>query len=358
MTHSQRWMLLAGLVLAGVLVYLLKPILMPFLVAALLAYLGDPVADWLEARRLPRTAAVSIVFAALVLVILGLVLLLVPMIGAQIEALREALPAMIRWAQATALPWVEQRFDVELREQLALDQVATTITANWRESTDIAATIVARVSRSSLALFGWLASLALIPVVTFYLLRDWDVLVRRVRELLPRRSEATIARLASECDEVLGAFLRGQLLVMLALGLIYTVGLWLLGLDLALLIGMVAGVASIVPYLGTIIGVSAALVASVFQFGDLWHLLGVAAVFVVGQMLEGMLLTPLLVGDRIGLHPVAVIFAVLAGGQLFGFVGVLLALPVAAVVMVLLRHAHDLYKDSTLYGPASREEQR
>ncbi len=353
MTNSQRWMLLAGLVLAGFLVYLLQPILTPFLMAALLAYLGDPLADRLEARRVPRTAAVTIVFAALIGLIFALSLLLIPMIGSQVEALREALPAMIRWAEATALPWVEQRLGVELREQLALDQVAATISSNWRETGNLASEILARVSRSGLALAGWLVNLALIPVVTFYLLRDWDILVGRVRDLLPRSKERVISRLAGECDEVLGAFLRGQFLVMLALGVVYTAGLWLLGLDLALLIGMTAGLASIVPYLGTIIGVGAALLAAMFQFGDIWYLVGVAVIFGIGQMLEGMVLTPLLVGDRIGLHPVAVIFAVLAGGQLFGFVGVLLALPVAAVVMVLLRHVHDLYKDSELYGTAS-----
>lgn len=355
MNPSQRWMVLAGLVLAGFLVYLLQPILMPFLVGALLAYLADPLADRLEARRVPRTPAVTIVFGVLVLVLVGLLVLLVPLIGSQVDVLREALPGMIRWIQATALPWMEQRFDVELTEQLALDQVAATITANWRETGNLAANIVAGASKSGLALAGWLANLALIPVVTFYLLRDWDVLVGRIRDLLPRTREPVISRLAQECDEVLGAFLRGQFLVMIALGAIYTAGLFLLGLDLALLIGMVAGLASIVPYLGTIIGVAAALLAATFQFGDLWHLVGVAVVFGVGQMLEGMLLTPMLVGDRIGLHPVAVIFAVLAGGQLFGFVGVLLALPVAAVVMVLLRHVHDLYKGSAMYGRAAEE---
>lgn len=353
MNPSYRWMTLAGLVLAGFLVYLLQPILMPFLVGALLAYLADPLADRLEARGVPRMPAATIVFGVLVLVLVGVIVLLVPLIGSQIEVLREALPAMIRWVQSTAIPWVEQRFDVALSEQLALDQVAATITANWRETGNIAAQIIAGASRSGLALFGWLANLALIPVVTFYLLRDWDVLVGRVRDLLPRNREPVISGLTKECDEVLGAFLRGQFLVMLSLGVIYTAGLWLLGLDLALLIGMVAGLASIVPYLGTIIGVAAALLAAMFQFGDIWYLVGVAVVFGIGQMLEGMLLTPMLVGDRIGLHPVAVIFAVLAGGQLFGFTGVLLALPVAAVVMVLLRHAHDLYKGSELYGTAS-----
>ena len=157
--------------------------------------------------------------------------------------------------------------------------------------------------------------------------------------------------LMRECHEVIGAFLRGQLLVMLALAVVYSAGLMLIGVELGLLIGVLAGLASIVPYMGFVVGIGAAVIAVLFQSGlELYPLLGVAAVFTVGQMLEGMLLTPLLVGDRIGLHPVAVIFAVLAGGQLFGFTGVLLALPVAAVIMVLLRHVHDLYKLSDLYA--------
>ncbi|WP_070989311.1 AI-2E family transporter [Halofilum ochraceum] len=350
MSSSERWMVFAGIVFAGFLVWLLQPVLTPFLAAALLAYLGDPLVDRLETFRLPRTGAVLVVFTVLLLVILGIVLLLVPMVGTQIEYLREVLPAMFAWAQDTALPWVEREFEVDLSAHLRLDRIGTELAAHWRQTGDIATLILQRVSSSGLALIGWVATAALIPVVTFYLLRDWDTLVARVRDLLPRRIEPVASGLTRECDEVLGAFLRGQLLVMLSLGVIYAIGLWALGLDLALLIGMVAGVASIVPYLGTIVGIGAALVAAVFQFGDVWHLVGVAIVFGVGQMLEGMVLTPLLVGDRIGMHPVAVIFAVLAGGQLFGFVGVLLALPVAAVIMVLLRHVHDLYKGSELYG--------
>ncbi len=350
MSSSERWMIFAGIVLAGCLVWLLQPVLTPFLAAALLAYLGDPVVDRLETWRLPRTGAVLVVFTGLLLVILALVLLVIPMVGSQIEYLREVLPAMFAWAQDTAIPWIEGEFEVDLSQHLRLDRIGTELAAHWRETGNIATLILQRVSSSGLALIGWVATAALIPVVTFYLLRDWDKLVARVRDLLPRRIEPVVSRLTRECDEVLGAFLRGQLLVMLSLGVIYAIGLWALGLDLALLIGMVAGIASIVPYLGTIVGIAAALAAAVFQFGDVWHLVGVAVVFGVGQMLEGMVLTPLLVGDRIGMHPVAVIFAILAGGQLFGFVGVLLALPVAAVIMVLLRHVHDIYKGSELYG--------
>ncbi|MEQ8659589.1 MAG: AI-2E family transporter, partial [Gammaproteobacteria bacterium] len=169
-----------------------------------------------------------------------------------------------------------------------------------------------------------------------------------VRDLLPRRIEPTVSKLAREIDSVLAEFLRGQLTVMAALALIYTVGLWLVGLDLAFFIGLLAGLVSFVPYLGVIVGVIVAGAAAFLQFQDVLHLALVGAVFGVGQVLEGMVLSPLLVGDRIGLHPVAVIFAVMAGGQLFGFLGVLLALPVAAVIVVLLRHSRDEYLASTL----------
>lgn len=355
MTASERWSTAAGLLASGLLIYLLQPILMPFLVGALLAYLGDPLADRLERTRMSRTSAVVIVFAALLTLLSALVLLLVPMIGAQLDALQQSLPQMLRWAQQTAIPWIEQRAGIELSDYVALDRVANALAAHWRETGDVLTVVLQRVTNSTLALAGWAASIALIPVVTFYLLRDWDLMIRRIRDLIPRASEPTVTRLASECDEVLGGFFRGQLLVMLSLGMIYSVGLWLLGLELALLIGLVAGIASIVPYLGTVLGLGSALIAALFQFGEMWPLVGVAIVFGLGQMLEGMLLTPTLVGDRIGMHPVAVIFAVLAGGQLFGFVGVLLALPAAAVIMVLLQHAHRRYKDSRLYGQASKE---
>jgi predicted PurR-regulated permease PerM len=191
--------------------------------------------------------------------------------------------------------------------------------------------------------------LILIPILTFYLLRDWESLVGNIQGLLPRSILPTWNLLSAQVDEVLGAFLRGQLLVMLALGIIYTTGLWLVGLDFALLIGLLAGIVSFVPYLGLIVGILIAGVAAVLQFQGVGQLPAVAAVFIVGQLLEGMVLTPRLVGGRIGLHPVAVIFAIMAGGQLYGFFGVLLALPMAAAVMVLLRYALGLYRESELY---------
>lgn len=349
MTDSAKWLWLAGTVLLGWTLYLLAPVLTPFMIAALLAYIGDPLVDRLEAWRLPRTLAVVIVFVALSVVALLLLIILVPMLERQAVVLANKLPALIDWLQQTALPWLAHRFGVE-KFNFDLSTLKTSIREYWQAAGGVAAQVLASVSRSGLALVAWLANLVLIPVVTFYLLRDWDVMVARIRELLPRRLEPVVVRLARESDEVLGAFLRGQILVMAGLATIYTLGLWLVGLDLALLIGFLAGLVSFVPYLGFIVGIVAASIAALLQFHDLTHLIYVFIVFGIGQMAEGMLLTPWLVGDRIGLHPVAVIFAVLAGGQLFGFFGVLLALPSAAVLMVLIRYAHERYRTSRVYG--------
>ena len=349
MTESQKWLILAVLLVAGGLIYLLAPVLMPFLVAALFSYLGDPLVDRLEARGLPRTAAVAVVFVLLLGVVALVLLLLVPAVGHQIEVLANKLPVYLDWLQANAGPWLQQTFGVEA-SLLDLPSLKSALQEHWAQLGDAAKNIVAWLSQSGMALVALMANLVLIPVVTFYLLRDWDKLIEKIHGLLPRRWEPTGVKLAKESDEVLGAFLRGQMLVMLALAFIYSTGLWWVGLELALIIGLVAGLVSFVPYLGFIIGIFLASIAAIMQFHDPVYLLLVAAVFGVGQALEGMLLTPLLVGDKIGLHPVAVIFAVMAGAQLFGFVGVLLALPVAAIVMVMLRHFQHVYRQSDLYA--------
>ncbi len=349
MTDSQRWFLLTVTVAVAGLVYLLAPVLTPFLVAALLAYLGDPLVDRMETRGLPRTAAVVVVFVLLLSVIVALLLLLVPALQQQVSALARNLPAYLEWAQLHVTPWLSNTLGLEM-PLLDWASLTSSLQQYWAEVGGVAGGVMGWVSQSSLALVAALANLVLVPVVAFYLLRDWDRLMVQLAALLPRRWAGTATRLAQESDTVLGAFLRGQLLVMLVLAIVYSLGLWWVGLELALIIGVVAGLVSFVPYLGFIIGILLASIAAAMQFHDAYYLLLVAAVFGVGQALEGMLLTPLLVGDKIGLHPVAVIFAVMAGGQLFGFVGVLLALPVAAVIMVLLRHLHQRYQQSELYA--------
>lgn len=348
MSVIQRTFLFLSIAGLLILIYLLRPILSPFLIGILLAYLGDPVVDRLEANRVNRTLGVCVVFLVFGMILVSATLILLPMVGREIAALIREIPNAIVWLQKTTGPFMSEVFGVD-PFQVDMDRIKKTLVDNWQQAGGIVGMIIAEVTKSSVALITWVANVCLIPVVAFYIMRDWDKLLQTLRLMLPRGIEKRAVSLVVECDEVLSSFLRGQLLIMVLLGCIYALGLWLVGLELAVIIGLLAGLASIVPYLGFIVGISAATVAALFQFHDLVHLFYVFAVFGIGQILEGVVLTPLLVGDRIGLHPVAVIFAILAGGQLFGFVGVLLALPAAAVVMVFVRHWHDSYLESDLY---------
>lgn len=348
MIDSSKGIWLAVFVIVSVLIYLLAPILMPFLTAAVLAYIADPLADKLE-KKMSRTLAVSVVFFTLSLIALLLLFIVLPLLERQIVVLAEKLPLYIDRAQNYFVPLLKERLGLDIG-LFDLGMLKTSLSDYWKTAGGIAAKILTSISRSGLILAGWIANFLLMLVVTFYLLRDWDSLVAKVHALIPRHNEKTIVVIAKESDEVLGAFFRGQMLVMLVLSVVYTVGLMIVGIDTALLIGMLSGMVSFVPYLGFIVGIVVASIAALMQFQEIMPLVYVAIVFMTGQMLEGMLLTPWLVGDKIGLHPVAVIFAVLAGGQLFGFVGILLALPVAAVIAVVLRHIHERYTQSELYA--------
>jgi predicted PurR-regulated permease PerM len=336
--------MLAITVVIGLLIWLLAPVLMPFAIAAMLAYLSDPLADRLERLGLRRALAVSIVFVLLVLVIAAALLLLVPLIARQIENLVQNFPRYVEWSRDRALPWLQAKLHLDpnaFDSGRLVDQV--------KQHLGSIGTVLGTLSRSGISVVAWLTNMVLIPVVWFYLLRDWDRMVTWVDRMLPRSVEPTVAHLARESDAVLGAFVRGQLLVMLALAIFYGVALTLVGISVGPLIGMVAGLLSFVPYLGFITGFAAAIIASLVQHGDWTNLLMVVGVFVVGQLLEGYVLVPRLVGEKIGLHPVAVIFAVLAGGYLFGFLGVLLALPAASVILVVLRYLAQRYRQSDLY---------
>lgn len=346
------WILLAAVML--LLLVLLQPILMPFVAGALIAYLADPLVDRLEAiklpsdKQLPRGAAVTVVFVVSFGIILLCLLVLIPLLETQIKRFAEVLPGYVRQALDLVLPYLQGTVGIDAK-LLDADQLISVVTSNLKETGGLLRNAFKAISSSGFAVLGWVANLAMIPLISFYLLRDWDKLVAYIHELLPRNVEPAISGLAKESDERLGAFLRGQMLVMLGLSLMYTFGLWAVGLEFALLIGLIAGIVSFVPYLGLIVGIGIAGIAILFQTGDVFQLFWIVLVFGAAQMVEGMILTPILVGERIGLHPVAVIFFVLAGGQLFGFFGVLLALPVAAVLAVILRHLHDSYKQSQIY---------
>lgn len=336
---------------AGVLVYLLSPILAPFLAAAVLAYIFNPLVTRMS-RRVPRTLAVSIALLLIAAVIVLVLLVLLPLIARQVKAIAIQVPQYIDAIRLHLGPLVQQYFGVELDTEL----VKEWLSQHTKELQSVALSLLPTLKSGGLALLELFANLVLVPVVLFYFMRDWDGLITRAAELIPRQWSETVSRLLGEIDTVLGEFLRGQLLVMLLMAVFYSVGLWLVGLDYALSVGLIAGFLTFVPYLGVIIGVVLATLTGLLQFGELMPLLWIWLVFVIANVLEGNVFVPWLVGDRIGLHPVAVIFALLAFGQLFGFTGVLLALPASAALLVWLRHVRAQYMASGMYqGDEKRE---
>ncbi|MBL6751670.1 MAG: AI-2E family transporter [Nevskia sp.] len=343
----QNWGWLVAAAALLVLLYYLGPILTPFAVGAVLAFLGDPVVDRLEKLGLSRTLGVSVVFLVLFGAVLAALLVLVPLLEEQVVVFVHNIPDWLKWLQEVGLP----RLHVHLPPGVRLDPegLRNTLTRNWAEAGSIAGAVLGRLGRSTPVVIGIVADLLLIPIVSFYLLRDWDLLVARVDQLIPLHMRARAESLARETNAVLSALIRGQLLVMAALAAYYSAALSIAGLNVALLIGLLTGLISFIPYLGFATGLLAATVAMVVQTQSAYPLIWIGVIYGIGQILESAVLTPLLVGDRIGLHPVAVIFAILAGGQLFGFVGVLVALPMAAVCAVLLRHALGRWLASPLY---------
>lgn len=332
------WVMLLGG--GAYLIYLLSPVLTPFIAAACLAYIGDPLVDRLERLKLSRTLGVVIVFLLTFFALGLLVILVLPVLRSQIENLLARLPEYVQWVESNVLPRLYDFTGVGGGGEVGLSAFLAeygSLAGGWGSR------VLASVSRSGTSLMSGIITLLLVPVVTFYMLRDWDEIVAIAALLIPRRRREMVYHFAHESDLALGGFLRGQFLVMLGLGMIYSGGLALLGLPYAVAVGVVAGLVSFVPYLGFVVGIGLAGLAALVEGAGILGLAGVVAVFGVGQLIEGMFLTPRLVGSRVGLHPVLVIFSVLAFGQLFGFFGVLMALPVAAVLSVLARHAHRAY---------------
>ncbi|VVC75757.1 hypothetical protein AQUSIP_10510 [Aquicella siphonis] len=321
---NQSTLIFVSLVIITLL-YLLAPILTPFLLGALLAYLVDPLVKRLEAWHVPHLLSVVLIFLSLFLGVILLISLALPLIVKQLEILAAQIPHLLDWAQNVGMPWLLQFVNI--------NTLKTSIPATLSKTGWVISTFV----ESGFAAIQSIISIVLTPVVTFYLLRDWNKVIAGIKSLLPKQVAPTIIQLSRDCDEVLGAFIRGQLLVMLCLGVIYGVGLSLAGLKLGLMIGLIGGLLSIVPYLGSLFVVIAAIIAAIVQTGTKEAVISVIIVFIIGQLIEGYILTPYLVGGRIGLHPVAVIFSIMAGGALFGFFGILLALPVAAVLMAMFR---------------------
>lgn len=341
------WWLALGCVSAG-LIYLLSPILTPFLLAAVIAYICNPMVTRMAIHGISRTFGAVLVMLLLLSVFAALILIMVPLFEEEARRLLDKMPAYLDMLKSHVIPWLEARLNISLQPDMNVLKEA--ISEHWQSAGGLAAKALPSLTSGGMAVVEFLVNLLLVPVVLFYLLRDWDQLIKWVDEMVPRYWHNQVSQLALETDRILAEFLRGQLSVIVLMSTCYITGLWLVGLEFALPIGLVAGILVFVPYLGMIVGLTLATFAALMQFQVWAGVIPVWVVFGLGQLLEGMLITPWLVGDRIGLHPVMVIFALLAFGQLFGFFGILLALPVSAVMLVWLRHLHQRYLDSNLYN--------
>lgn len=340
-----QWFLLIAPTL--LLLYLLSPILTPFVAAAILGYICNPLVKRLCDLKLPRALAVVLVMIALLLIFAGLLLIMLPLLEKEISLFMARLPGMIEILRINLLPKLQLWFGAELHwDSSALKNL---LMSHWQSAGGVAEKLLPWLGSSSGAILGIAMNMLLIPVAMFYFLRDGDVMAGKLNSMIPRHWYAKVNEIGCEVDSVLAEFLRGQISVMLLMSAFYSLVLWMVGLEFALPIGIVAGMLVFIPYLGMIIGLLLATLAAVMQFTELTSVLWVWAVFGAGQLLEGTLVTPWLVGERIGLHPLAVIFALLAFGQLFGFFGILLALPMSAILLVGLRHAMKWYLSSPMY---------
>ncbi|HWA39765.1 MAG TPA: AI-2E family transporter [Burkholderiales bacterium] len=347
-SRPQFWAWLAIALVGGALLWLLAPILAPFLFAGILAYILDPLVEKLTRRRLPRTLSVILVMLLLLLLFAGFLLVVFPLLYKETRLLVDKLPGIADWLNSRALPWLREKAGIDI--QLDAESLKQMARDAFAQNEDLAKSVLRSLGLGGLAIVAFLANLLLLPVVLFYLLRDWNVLLAQFDRLIPRRVHAKAVVMAREIDTVLAEWLRGQLLVVLIMSAYYVTALWIARLDFALPVGLITGLAVIVPYVGIALGFVLATVAALLQFDSLTGVLWVWLVIGVGQVLEGSLVTPLIVGERIGLHPVAVILALLAFGQVFGFFGVLLALPASAVLLVALRHLRAAYLAGPLYG--------
>ena len=345
-TVHYLWLVATAVVIAALL-HFLGSILTPFLIGAILAYFGSPLVTWAERHRVPRTVGTLLVLLVILLLILALLLVLIPLVQSEIGQLTRRLPELAANLYGHAAPWLRETLGIEL--QLDLTSVKELIADNLDSAQALTLKLLSGLKAGGTVVLGILINLVMIPVVMFYLLRDWNRIVAHVDGLLPRRWLPRVRIIALEIDGVLAEFLRGQLAVMGVLAVYYVVGLTLAGLQFALPIGILTGLLVFIPYVGFGLGLILGVLAALLQWSGWPGFMAVLTVYGIGQLLENYVLVPFLVGDRIGLHPLAVIFALLAFGELFGFARVLLALPVSAALLVGLRHLRTTYIDSDLY---------
>ena len=345
--EKQMWFWVGGFGVFLGLVYLLSSVLTPFIAGLAVAYFLDPLADKLEARLNSRSAATGLILMVFFVVVTAVAVALFPLLQAQVTSLIARIPEGVEAAHKLLDPLVA-RIEAELGAE-EIQKLKDNAGAFAGKAVSWGLDVLQSLFLGGKAIMNTLSLLFIMPIVAFFLLRDWDILVAKVDDLLPRNSQETIREQFREIDATIAGFVRGQATVCLALGTIYATGLTLVGLESGLLIGLATGVLAFVPYVGMVIGLLVAFGVALVQFSDIMSFVMVGAVFAVGQSIDAAFLTPNLVGGRVGLHPVWIIFALMAGGAMFGFVGVLLAVPTASVIGVLVRFGISRYRTSVLY---------
>jgi len=340
--------ILAGLAVFCLLLYMLRSVLTPFVAGLAVAYFLDPLADRLERVGFSRAMAVAVIIATFFLIVIVLLALLIPVAQVQIAGFIDRVPGYMESLRGQLAPLIA-RLEHALPEN-QLEQLRSAAGSQAGSAIEWVGSLFRRVLSGGVALFNLVSLVVVAPLVAFYMLRDWDRLVEGIDDLLPKRIQPTVRAQAAEIDRTLSGFVRGQALVCLLLGTFYAVGLSLVGLEFGLIVGLGTGLMSFIPYFGMGLGLIVGMGIALAQFSDWMPIALTAGVFALGQVIEGNFLTPRLVGDRVGLHPVWVLFAVLAGGALLGFAGVILAIPVAATIGVLVRFAVNHYRQSLLYG--------
>ncbi len=345
---KSNWMIWTVLVLTfGAATYVLRSVLLPFVAGIIIGYLLDPLAGRLEKMGLNRTLATILVMLLVIILAVPAIVLLFNMINSQISTFIAAVPNYVAALMRKMEPML-----IKLQNDfpsLEAESIKNYLRDNMSNNLKLFGTVIKSVVSGGMALINLISLLLITPVVAFYMLRDWKHFIAKIRDLLPKSSKASIELQAKEIDRTLAGFLRGQFSVCLILGTFYAIGLHLCGLDLGLMVGFLAGLISFIPYVGSISGFLMSMALAFAQFNTWPPFAAVVGVFLVGQFLEGNFLTPKLVGDSVGLHPVWIMFALLSGGVLLGFLGLMIAVPVAAIIGVLLRHAIENYKKSDLY---------
>jgi predicted PurR-regulated permease PerM len=359
-THLYWHLVFFALVLAVLFVVLrgISQVLTPVITALVLSYLLDPLVGWLQRRlHMPRWLGTTVIFLLSLLLLVTVLVVVIPLIVRELRTFAEAIPGYVSRLRASTVPWLERTFHISPPDSLS--DLPAGLVADLKA---LASKLVmplggmaGRVAQGTASLFSAVGTLLLIPVFTFYFLPLFPKLVRGAEELIPRRYLPTVRATARDIDRALAAWIRGQLTVMAVLAIYYAVGLSIVGVKLAVLIGLLTGLLAFIPYVGVVVGLSMALLVSLLEYHGLGTMIGIAVVFGLAQTLDGLLLTPKIVGYRVGLGPVGVLLALMLGAHLFGFTGVLLAVPAAAALVVIIRRVVAAYKSSQFYRRGASE---